>query len=312
MSWPIPKLADANVVSDNAHVAFETNEEIEVLCAKVPSVKKQVGNKRWNQMVHSETAHAVVPPNSPSQAFDKLHAILDEFIFHNNVMRSLHLCEAPGGFAYATLCRYPNIERLFVTSVLRTDAPCFAAKLQEEKRVHILCPGDGDILSQDVRTKLVSCVSASVDFVTADGAAADGSQKHDELEESTIHLIQAEILLTLNLLREKGDAVIKIFTSRRGETLDVIALLSYLFDEVTLCKPRSSKSTNSERYLVCTSYKREFADNLGILGNLDKLPILHRHDAWSRSVLAIDAIFTEQQAKALKKCIREALSASSG
>ncbi len=62
-------------------------------------------------------------------------------------------------------------------------------------------------------------------------------------------LLLAALNITTNLLRPGGTFVAKMFRGR-----DVSLLYSQLrcfFDEVTIAKPRSSRSSSSESFVVC-------------------------------------------------------------
>ena len=49
--------------------------------------------------------------------------------------------------------------------------------------------------------------------------------------------------------------VLKIFDIFTLPTIQIIFILSSVYDNVYICKPNTSRIANSEKYLVCKNYK---------------------------------------------------------
>src|SRR5260221_1380347 len=77
----------------------------------------------------------------------------------------------------------------------------------------------------------------------------------DELQEQ-IHttLILAEILTLLQVLAKGANLVVKIYETYSGFMVDVLEICIRHFETACIFKPISSRSGNSERYLVCKRY----------------------------------------------------------
>lgn len=89
------------------------------------------------------------------------------------------------------------------------------------------------------------------DLVCSDGAP-DVTGLHDLDEYVQQQLIMSALQLTVCVLKRGGTFVAKIF---RGRDIDVIyAQLGYLFEHVTCAKPRSSRGSSLEAFIVCQGY----------------------------------------------------------
>lgn len=90
------------------------------------------------------------------------------------------------------------------------------------------------------------------DFICSDGAP-DVTGLHDLDEYIQAQLILSALQLATCLLKPGGSFVAKIF---RGRDIDLMyAQLGYLFEEVICAKPRASRGTSLELFIVCRGYK---------------------------------------------------------
>ena len=55
--------------------------------------------------------------------------------------------------------------------------------------------------------------------------------------------------------KKGGNFVLKIFDIFTLPTIQIIFILSSVYDNVYICKPNTSRIANSEKYLVCKNYK---------------------------------------------------------
>lgn len=124
----------------------------------------------------------------------------------------------------------------------------------------------GDLTKYHNHVDLVKKIGKnSIDLVTADGSV-DCMSCPGEQEEFTSFLHYCETITALLVLRKGGSFVLKLFTIFEDTTICLLYLLNCLFN-VTIFKPCSSKSGNSEIYVICTSYS--CADNFeSLLNNL--------------------------------------------
>ena len=91
------------------------------------------------------------------------------------------------------------------------------------------------------------------DLVTADG----GFIWDDELnqEQESYLLIFGSIVAALRVQNKNGSFVLKIFESFTMVTLKMLYILSSFYSEIYIHKPYFSRSSNSEKYVVCKGFK---------------------------------------------------------
>ena len=82
--------------------------------------------------------------------------------------------------------------------------------------------------------------------------APDVTGLHDIDEYIQGQLLLAALNITSHLLKHGGVFVAKIF---RGKDVDILySQLKVFFSTVTICKPRSSRNSSIESFVVCQNY----------------------------------------------------------
>lgn len=254
---------------------------LETLKARVPEVRTRMGEHRWNAMVNrppiatNAFTHGIRPVN---RAFHKLYEILLSCAIPPP-KRSVHLCEAPGGFVQAT------------AHYVGPDEWSWAAlTLEKGLEVHADLPTDrgrfvyGDVFQEDAA---VAELGETADLVTGDGAV---ESEHARLEEDHAPLLYAQTRVALRLLRPGGTLVLKFFEGMRRETWVWIANLTHSFERVSVIKPTSSRPTNSERYLVGRGF---------LIGATSLFTEVRLSEAWTEHVRSLLMAYAERQATAL-------------
>lgn len=90
------------------------------------------------------------------------------------------------------------------------------------------------------------------DIVICDGAP-DVTGLHDMDEYIQAQLILAALNITTHVLREGGSFLAKIF---RGKDVTLLyAQLKLFFSQVIVCKPKSSRNSSLESFVLCRGYK---------------------------------------------------------
>ena len=117
--------------------------------------------------------------------------------------------------------------------------------------------------------------SHPVDLVLSDGAP-DVTGLHDLDIYIQSQLLWAALNLALCVLKPGGRFVAKIF---RGKDVDVLyAQLKTVFESVTVAKPRSSRASSVEAFIVCTNFqpptcfKADLHNPLGAMQKLESAP----------------------------------------
>eukprot|EP00058_Branchiostoma_floridae_P003283 XP_002588771.1 hypothetical protein BRAFLDRAFT_125627 [Branchiostoma floridae] len=137
------------------------------------------------------------------------------------------------------------------------------------------------------------------EVVTADGSI-DCQKNPGEQESIVSQLHYCEVVSALQLLGEGGALVVKKFTMLEPSSACLMYLLNCAFQEVHVFKPVTSKSGNSEVYVVCVGYSGQET----LAGHMDKLmenfkPAGHENDLFPCETLP--ETFTSQ----LVSCCRQ-------
>lgn len=199
-----------------------------------------------------------------SRSYFKMCDIIDSFhhIFHeykNKGSRRFHLCEAPGGFIQACNDFFENSN--YITVSLRStsgDIPHFRCTpntsdfcIDRSKIIGIL---DSDVTKYTVMSHIIKHIriEGSVDIITADGGIT--VKMYSEQEQQCMQLIASQIYIALHVINIGGTFILKVFETFTSQSKNLISILANMFDNIMIFKPRSSRTTNSEKYIVCVGY----------------------------------------------------------
>ncbi|CAL1536378.1 unnamed protein product, partial [Lymnaea stagnalis] len=211
-----------------------------------------------------------------TQAWVKFYEILNKHpIVPRGNFLSLHLCEAPG--AFVTSLNHFLQQRDHVVSWdwrATTLNPYFESNSMEEMIAddrlirHTYSQwffgknGSGDITHDSYVHDLFRYIDRvkkdqelELLLVTADGSK-DCQINPAEQEALVSRLHYCEMIAACLTLAKHGCFVLKVFTLFEPASVALVFLLNVLFSEVIASKPSTSKSGNSEIYLVCRDYKK--------------------------------------------------------
>lgn len=110
----------------------------------------------------------------------------------------------------------------------------------------------GDITAKSTAEQIINHFRGDLaDLVVCDGAP-DVTGLHDIDEYMQAQLLLAALNITTNTLRVGGSFVAKIF---RGKEVSLLySQLRCFFEEVTVSKPKSSRNSSIESFVVCRRY----------------------------------------------------------
>ncbi|AJQ09250.1 ADE_G0002550.mRNA.1.CDS.1 [Saccharomyces cerevisiae] len=180
----------------------------------------------------------------------KLLQLNDQFHFLDdpNLKRVVDLCAAPGSWSQV-LSR-----KLFDESPSsdKEDRKIVSVDLQPMSPIPHVTTLQADITHPKTLARILKLFGhEKADFVCSDGAP-DVTGLHDLDEYVQQQLIMSALQLTACILKKGGTFVAKIF---RGRDIDMLySQLGYLFDKVVCAKPRSSRGTSLEAFIVCLGY----------------------------------------------------------
>lgn len=201
----------------------------------------------------------------------KLLQIDEEFHILDGVTRAVDLCAAPGSWSQVLSSRLldnstSSIRRRGVAgggvASLHEGgddggtpaAPVIVAvDLQEMAPIPGVTLLQGDITTEATANAIIShCGGHPADIVICDGAP-DVTGLHD-LDEYVQHqLLLAALNITTCVLKPGGSFVAKMF--RGPNTPFLAAKMKCFFDFVTVVKPKSSRNSSVEAFVLCQGYR---------------------------------------------------------
>ena len=185
--------------------------------------------------------------------------------------KTFHLAEGPGGFIEAICELRPNRENDSYTGMTLIDDDDHSvpgwrkskAFLSKHTDVYIEKGADerGDLMVAENLKHCFMKYRGSIDLVTADGGF-DFSLDFNHQETVSAKLIFCQIAFAAAVQKKGGNFVIKFFDTFTQISLDVLYLLSLLYDSVYFVKPQTSRHANSEKYVVCKGFRMSNTEEL--------------------------------------------------
>ncbi|KAF5832277.1 FtsJ-like methyltransferase-domain-containing protein [Dunaliella salina] len=176
----------------------------------------------------------------------KLLQVDEAFQIFKGVHHAVDLCAAPGSWSQV-------LSRRLYLPALRSgsaDPPrIVSVDLQPMAAVEGVTQLQGDITSEGTAARVISHFHGDkADLVVCDGAP-DVTGLHDLDEYGQAQLLLAALTITFHVLRPGGTFVAKIF---KGNDMSLLySQLKLLFPEVFFAKPKSSRNSSIESFVVC-------------------------------------------------------------
>ena len=307
----------------------------------ITELKKQIDhyNNDWDNIKRYinpyEFIHTKIPGEKfaickyipVSRSFFKLIEIyycfsINKFI-NDTKPKSLHLAEAPGGFIEATLF-YSKIYKIDYEIMLgislinktNNNTPLWnTCAFDKYKNVVLENNPDYnyDMTNYNTFNYLKNKYTDTYfNIITADGGF-DFSSDFNNQEIQSQPLILAEILYAISFQEIGGLFVLKMFDCFTLLTVQYLYLLTSFYEKVYIYKPNTSRSANSERYIICINYKNtiENRDNFiksipNILSNSYNLTSILNLEIplyFYQRIEEINAILGQQQLEAIASTI---------
>ena len=222
-----------------------------------------------------------------SRSYYKLIEIINTLTITlpNEPIKSFHLAEGPGGFIEALIYYRKlnlNNEKDIYNGITLIDdknenIPGWKKSrdfLEVNKNVYIIKGADntGNILNIKNFNYCYSRYKNSIDFITADGGF-DYSSNFNKQEMLSINLILAQLIYAIALQKQGGTFILKVFDIFTQATIDILYILSSLYEKCYIIKPNTSRNANSEKYIVCKLFKLadagELINKLSTFFNMD-------------------------------------------
>ena len=182
----------------------------------------------------------------------KLLQIDDSFDIFKNVKHVVDLCAAPGSWSQVLSRKLYLPAR--AAGVPEDDLPKIVAiDLQPMAPIEGVIQIQGDITALAKVQEILSHFDGKhADLIVSDGAP-DVTGLHDMDEFMQAQLILAGLTVATHILAPGGAYVAKIF---RGKDIALLySQLKLFFTEVTCAKPKSSRNSSIEAFVVCQGYR---------------------------------------------------------
>lgn len=182
-------------------------------------------------------------------------------------INSFHLAEGPGGFIEAIALMRSQIRDNYYGMTLINDDDKNVPGWRKSKNFLANNPnvyiergldGKGDLLNPENLQYCYDKYKNSMEIMTGDGGF-DFSMDFNKQEMVSSRLIFAQIAFTIAMQKQGGHFILKFFDTFTRISLDLLYLLSVVYDKVYFVKPNTSRQANSEKYIVCKGFRLNLA-----------------------------------------------------
>jgi 23S rRNA U2552 (ribose-2'-O)-methylase RlmE/FtsJ len=264
----------ANIMSINLEYVNKLNKSKDKISAYNNTIwedfKKITNPYEYIYVFNGKNTYKGVAKLKPlSRSFFKMVEMIHEFLpniikTHGNSIRTVHLAEGPGGFIEALRHVRNNNknDRLYGMTLIDSNnsVPCWHQSkvfLNNHPEVKILYGADntGNIYYPSNIKYLINEVGEhTADLITGDGGF-DFSIDYNYQEQASSKLIYCQIITALKTQKIGGTFICKIFDMSNYLTIEMLYLLYYFYEDVTIYKPLTSRIANSEKYVICKGFK---------------------------------------------------------
>jgi len=182
----------------------------------------------------------------------KLLQIDEDFNIFKDVVRAVDLCAAPGSWSQVLSRKLLSHSTPTSGGAEKEEPKIVAVDLQEMAPLEGVIQIKGDITKLSTVKEIIRHFEGKLaDIVVCDGAP-DVTGMHDMDEYVQAQLILAALNITTHVLKPGGTFIAKIF---RGKDVTLLyEQLKLFFPSVTIAKPKSSRNSSIEAFVLCQKY----------------------------------------------------------
>ena len=225
------------------NILNNTKKDIETYSSEWNNVKKLTNPYEFihTQLPNKNSSISKIKPLS--RAFFKLIEIcktLDIFDkYQDKTINTFHLAEGPGGFIEAvTYMRFDKNDKYYGMTLIddkNTDVPGWKKTdtfLQKNPNVIIETGKDktGNLFNPENYKYCIQKYKNSMDFITADGGF-DFSINYNNQEALALRLIITQIAYAMAMQSKGGTFILKVFDQFTHGSVDILYLLSSLYEK---------------------------------------------------------------------------------
>ena len=187
--------------------------------------------------------------------------------------RTFHIAEGPGGFIEA-MCELRGVPTDTYVGITLIDDKNYSIPGWKKSRQFLDKHPNVEIESGKTGTGDIMCASnlkycyekygGQIDLVTADGGF-DFSVDFNHQEAASAKLIFCQIAFAVAVQKSGGNFLIKFFDTFTQVSLDMLFLLSLIYNDVYFVKPNTSRYANSEKYVVCKNFRLNAAERASLV-----------------------------------------------
>ncbi|CAI5702940.1 unnamed protein product [Peronospora effusa] len=171
----------------------------------------------------------------------KLLQLDDKFQLLRGATRVVDLCAAPGGWTQVIAQRVPEKSTIVAVDLMEMAPLDGVVQLQ------------GDITHKVTADEIVAQFHGQKAQVVVSDGAPDVLGLHDLDEYLQAQLVLAGLNISLQILEEGGTFVAKLF---RGKEVSLLyAQLRRFFSHVTCAKPKTSRNSSFESFVICQNFR---------------------------------------------------------
>jgi len=308
------KLFNLKEKCDFEEIKYTKKEELmKVKCKidKIPSKKWEKAKKRVNKYEYIYTSSRknrnicnILPV---SRSYFKIYEILKDIIKLDNEGVAGCIAEGPGGFIHC-INDTTNLSVHGITLISEEDKniPFWNQQIINNEKNTLSYGNDntGDIYKLDNTHEFITSFGGELcNLVTADGGF-DYSSNYNSQESDSYRLLFSEIYIAINIQKHGGSFVIKFFDIFNYKTIQLIYILFICYRKINICKPITSRLSNSEKYIVCEGFigcNREIIDAMHKKYNGDL--IIDVPETFIKEILEYNDLFVDTQMKTIKEII---------
>ena len=193
--------------------------------------------------------------------------------------KSFHLAEGPGGFIEATSVLRKNPSDVYYGMTLLEDSNANVPGWRKSKEflsgntnviIEKGIDGRGDLMNP---RNLIHCFKnyrGQFDLITGDGGF-DFTIHYNSQEIVSAPLILCQVSFAVAMQKIGGIFIIKMFDTFTKISLDILYLLSNMYETVYVVKPHTSRYANSEKYIICKHFRLDEKRRQDIINALYKV-----------------------------------------
>lgn len=260
------------------HFDHQTKNKTEIFGTKLKGKKFYLVTSEFEHMIenHEEDLNFKISKKFKvkngwlSRAAFKMWEILTLFNLtdEKSGMNMLHLAEAPGSFVQSiisyrdTNSKKSSSDKHYVVSIKDSDktvpsldklSKALTTAQKKKVKLHKYTSSDiGDLTSLTTLQNIVKNNKKKADLITADGGFNWTNENFQEQE--AYRLLLAEIIGAIMNQAKGGHFVIKLFETFTESSIKLIEILSQFYKNIFIYKPLTSRSSNSEKYVICESF----------------------------------------------------------